>query len=67
MKVNENGPTSTVQISFRLQRNLVERMRDVSNADQWPPPPTQTEIVTKGIELVLEQLARKRGKRRASA
>lgn len=56
----------TIQVSFRLQSELVERMRAVSGADQWPPPPSQTEIVSRGIEMVLRKLEPKR-KQRAAA
>ena len=51
----------TVQVSFRLERGLVKRMRQVAKSGQWPPPPSQTEIVARGIEMVLRKLE-KRGK-----
>jgi len=54
-----------VPVSFRLSRELVEALRDFCATETWPPPPTQTEIVTKGIELVLRELKSKRGKSRA--
>src|SRR5215831_10004630 len=57
MSVNEN----TVQVSFRLERQLVTRMRRVCDAQRWPPPPSQTEIVRRGIEMVL--LSLKKGRR----
>jgi hypothetical protein len=53
----------TVQVSFRLERGLVKRMRQVAKSGQWPPPPSQTEIVARGIEMVLRRLE-KRGKPR---
>lgn len=62
MKVNEQ---STVQVSFRLERQLVERMREVTSTREWPPPPSQTEIVARGIELVLAKLKGKRTRSRA--
>jgi hypothetical protein len=57
MKVNNDSPT--VQVSFRLDRDLVERMREVTGSKGWPPPPSQTEIVSRGIELVLAKLKRR--------
>lgn len=56
----------TAQVSFRLPEELVERMRVISNASVWPPPPSQTDIVERGIELVLQKLeSGKRAKARA--
>jgi hypothetical protein len=49
----------TVQVSFRLERGLVRRMRQVAKSAKWPPPPSQTEIVTRGIEMVLSRLEKK--------
>jgi hypothetical protein len=66
MKVNSQT-TATVQVSFRLQRELVERMKEVTNSQEWPPPPSQTEIVTRGIELVLRKLEGRRVRARAEA
>jgi hypothetical protein len=65
MKVNDTA--GTIQVSFRLPRELVDRMREVTTADEWPPPPSQTEIVARGIELVLQKLEGKRGRARAQA
>jgi hypothetical protein len=69
MKVND--PDSTVQVSFRLPMDLVHRMRQIASEPRWPPPPSQTEIVERGIRIVLDNLEpptkRKRGKVRASA
>jgi len=57
-------PITTTQVSYRLPTDLVERMRDISAMDGWPPPPSQTEIVVRGIEIVLEKLRhQKRGRR----
>lgn len=64
MKVNQQ---ETVQVSFRLERQLVDRMREISNTPKWPPPPSQTEIVTRGIELVLNKLNKRRARSRAEA
>jgi len=36
-------------------------MRDASSARGWPPPPSQTEIVARGIELVLDKLENRKG------
>jgi len=55
--------TQTIQVSFRLPKNLVERMRDIATARHWPPPPSQTEIVSRGIEMVLQKLEPKKGRR----
>lgn len=49
---------TTEQVSFRLARSLMKRMREITNARTWPPPPSQTEIVSRGIELVLAKLER---------
>jgi len=65
MKVNNS--TQTIQVSFRLNADLVARMREVAGSEDWPPPPSQTEIVSRGIELVLAKLGKKRGKARAAA
>jgi len=62
MKVNDDD---RVPVSFRLDPRLMKRLREVTSAEVWPPPPTQTEIVTRGIELVLRKLEAKRGKARA--
>lgn len=64
MQAKEND---TVQVSFRLPRQLVERMRDITSSGVWPPPPSQTEIVSRGIDLVVRKLEAKRGRRRAAA
>jgi hypothetical protein len=50
----------TIQVSFRLERGLVRRMRQIAKSGQWPPPPSQTEIVTRGIEMVLRELEAKK-------
>jgi Arc/MetJ-type ribon-helix-helix transcriptional regulator len=63
MKVNDR----TVQVSFRLPQQLVERMRDITSTNEWPPPPSQTEIVARGIELVLRRLEKRGSKVRAEA
>jgi len=47
-------------VSFRLDPKLIKRMRDFCTAERWPPPPTQTEIVERGIELVLTKLEKRR-------
>jgi len=65
MKVNDEGPT--IQVSFRLNADLVHRMREVAGSKEWPPPPSQTEIVSRGIEMVLAKLKPKRGRARAAA
>lgn len=46
----------TVQVSFRLPRDLVRRMRAISQTEDWPPPPTQTDMVQRGVEMVLRKL-----------
>lgn len=59
MKVNRKPPT--IQVSYRLPKPLVERMRRiVERLPAWPPPPSQTEIVTRGVESVLLELERQR-------
>jgi len=67
MKVNDPNKLAR---SFRLDRELVERLHEFCNAPDWPPPPSQTEIVERGIRIVLDNLEptrRKRGKARAEA
>jgi hypothetical protein len=54
-----NVKSSTVQVSFRLPALLVRRLRNVSSARSWPPPPSQTEIAARGIELVLATLEKR--------
>ena len=57
----------TIPVSFRLDRELVEALRAFCTAETWPPRPSQTEIVTRGIKMVLENLEppkrHKRGRR----
>jgi len=53
----------TVQVSFRLPSELVRRMKTISTSQTWPPPPSQTEIVSRGIRIVLEKLEAKRPRR----
>ena len=65
MKVNPEP--KTIQVSFRLERRLVERMKSVTSGQNWPPPPSQTEIVSRGIELVLRKLESRRSRARAEA
>lgn len=55
----------TTQVCFRLERQLVKRMREVAKSDDWPPPPSQTEIVSRGIELVLRNLEKRRARAEA--
>jgi hypothetical protein len=55
--------TETVQVSYRLPSDLVRRMRDIAQMSTWPPPPSQTEIVSKGIEMVLEKLEKRKPRR----
>lgn len=62
---NAATTSKTVQVSFRLPHELVERLRDISNVDVWPPPPSQTDIVIRGIERVLGEMEKKREKRGA--
>lgn len=64
--MNMTKDNGTIQVSFRLESELVERMRAVSTADRWPPPPSQTEIVSRGIEMVLKKLETKRSRRAAA-
>jgi hypothetical protein len=62
----EYQENDTTQVSFRLRRELVKRMQTISRGSGWPPPPSQTEIVTRGIELVLSKLEQRK-KLRAKA
>ena len=57
-----NSTSKTVQVSFRLPHDLVERLREITAESAWPPPPSQTEIVIRGIQHVLKTLG-KRGAR----
>jgi len=57
MTVNQDD--DRIPVSFRLSRELVERMRIVAAARRWPPPPSQTDIVNRGIELALAEYKRK--------
>ena len=60
-----SNTSKTVQVSFRLPHELVERLREITAERAWPPPPSQTEIVIRGVEHVLKTLERqeKRGAR----
>lgn len=58
--------SKTVQVSFRLPHELVERLREASAERAWPPPPSQTDIVIRGIEHVLKTM-KTLGKRSARA
>ena len=53
--------SQTTQVSFRLPRRLVQRMKNVSEANVWPPPPTQngranTPVIVK-LSPVIEKVA----------
>jgi hypothetical protein len=51
----------TIQVSFRLPRQLVERLRSATrNKRKWPPAPSQTDIVAQGVELMLRELKKPR-------
>ena len=45
-----------VSMSFRVKERLAERLRKATKPRQWPPRPSQTDIVTRGIELALREL-----------
>jgi len=55
MSVNQEP---TIAVSYRLDRRLVKRMKRATarKRRRWPPPPTQTDIVARGIEMVLKKL-----------
>lgn len=55
-----NVKNGTIQVSFRLPRHLVKRMREITEVSSWPPPPSQTDIVVRGIEQVLRTLEKGR-------
>lgn len=57
MSVNEK--LETVQVSFRLERRLAERLKKAANNRHWPRP-SQTEIVTRGVEMMLTKLKKQR-------
>lgn len=63
---NASTTSKTVQVSFRLPHELVERLRGVSAVSAWPPPPSQTEIVIRGIEHVLRGLEKRSARTKAS-
>lgn len=65
MPESERSP-ATIQVSFRLPYALVERMREVSTARSWPPPPSQTDLVIQGLQRVLEELEHERERRKRS-
>jgi hypothetical protein len=47
----------TIPVSFRLDRQLVKRLRRATQRNaQWPPRPSQTAIVAQGIELMLAKM-----------
>lgn len=51
----------TIPVSFRLERALVKRLRRVAQRKGWPPGPNQTEIVARGIEIVLDDMEKEAG------
>jgi hypothetical protein len=61
MKVNTDNHR-TIQVSFRLPKDLVERLRTTAadNERHWPPGPSQTEIVSRGIQQVLAELGKRK-------
>jgi len=66
MKVNRTD--TTVPVSFRIEAELMARLRRFTEAETWPPPPSQTDIVERGIRIVLDNLEpsiKRRGKPRA--
>ena len=54
-----SNTSKTIQVSFRLPHDLVERLREASAERAWPPPPSQTEIVIRGVEHVLRTLEKR--------
>ena len=60
-----SNTSKTIQVSFRLPHELVERLREASAERAWPPPPSQTEIVIRGVEHVLKTLERRGARAKA--
>jgi hypothetical protein len=52
-----NETRRTIPVSFRLDRALVKRLREATRRHrQWPPGPSQTQIVAYGIDMVLRKM-----------
>ena len=60
-----SNTSKTVQVSFRLPHELADRLREASSEKTWPPPPSQTDIVIKGIEHVLRTLEKRNARSKA--
>jgi hypothetical protein len=45
-----------VTMSFRLDAELVTRLHKASKMKRWPPPPSMTEIVERGVKRILVKL-----------
>jgi hypothetical protein len=54
------------QVSFRVSPELKDRLAQVTDkrADNYAP--TQRQVLTRGLELVLQELEKKRGSSRKS-
>jgi len=52
------GVNDKTRVSYRLDRQLVMRLRraTVKNKKRWPPGPSQTQIASRGIEIVLDAM-----------
>jgi len=51
----------TVPKTFQLKPSLIARLQKATRKDgRWPPPPTKTDLVSRGIEMALQELERKK-------
>jgi hypothetical protein len=50
-----------ITVAARVPRILAERLKAFTQLPGWPPPPSQSEIICRGIETVLDELEGQRG------
>jgi hypothetical protein len=51
-----NKGREMMALGARVPKELVERLKAFVSSSAWPPRPSQSEIVTRGIETVLDEL-----------
>jgi len=57
-KPHRSKPKQVV-LNIRIDQHLAERLNAASSKSTWPPSPSKTQIVRRGIELVLAELETK--------
>lgn len=56
----ENATIKDVTVGARLTKFLARRLEEAADRERDPYAPTQSQIITRGIELALQELERKR-------